>query len=373
MKINDMYLNNKLVGKYLEIDINKYDIKLIYTEKAKKLDEFVKSNGALAGINGGLFGKNGPVGILKDSNGVVKGEGDSTVPYILYKSNTLSTDWNIDIPTLKNNYDWARSAAFYGFLVDGQYGEHTLIPDVKDGIKLKECRSMIGQKTNGNIILAASTENLNGKEQADILISLGCTIGLNLDGGRSSQLYCDNKFQVGSTFNKRAVTDAILVYPKKEIPDPSPTGNCTMKLFGSAARLRDNVVNGTIKTTIPNGAEFEVIGLYSWKASDGYRWGYGKYNGVEGYFQYDPAVMMPQGRNLNILNYKMRLAGSAARIRTYPVGGDVLTVVPDGSDIVLMEFGKIKESDGYQWFQGKFNGITGFLQYDPAVMFPTND
>lgn len=83
--------------------------------------------------------------------------------------------------------------------------------------------------------------------------------------------------------------------------------------------------------------------------------------------------MMPLGSDLNTLNYKMRLFNSAARIRTKPVNGNVLTTVPNGNDITIIQFGKIKESDGYQWFQGSFNGITGFLQYDPAVMFPTND
>lgn len=83
--------------------------------------------------------------------------------------------------------------------------------------------------------------------------------------------------------------------------------------------------------------------------------------------------MMPLGNYLNTLNYKMRLFNSAANIRTRPVNGTVINTVPNGSDISIIQFGKIKESDGYQWFQGTYNGYTGFLQYDPAVMFPTND
>ena len=34
-----------------------------------------------------------------------------------------------------------------------------------------------------------------------------------------------------------------------------------------------------------------VTAIYSSVQSDGYHWGYGNYNGVYGYFQYDPNVM----------------------------------------------------------------------------------
>lgn len=373
MQYKELKLGDQVIGKYIEIDTSKYETKLIYSNANKTLGEFVNSENALAGINGGLFSKDNVVGILKTSSGEIIGEGDSNVPYILCKDSQITSDWNLSHDNLKK-YDWARSAAYYGFLNDGNYGEFTLVPNVEDGINQKKYRSMIGQKSNGNIIIASTTKKVNGKEQADALINLGCTIGLNLDGGSSTQLYTENNYIVSALHSHRKITDALLVFEKKVEPIvPTPTGKCSMKLFGSAARLRDNVVDGNIITTIPNGTEFDVIGIYSWKAADGYRWGYGKWNGYEGYFQYDPAVMMPLGSDLNTLNYKMRLFNSAARIRTKPVNGNVLTTVPNGNDITIIQFGKIKESDGYQWFQGSFNGITGFLQYDPAVMFPTND
>lgn len=145
---------------------------------------------------------------------------------------------------------------------------------------------------------------------------------------------------------------------------------CFMHLTGSAARLRADVVNGNILTTIPNGTTFEIVGLYSWNASDGYKWGWGKYNGVEGYFQYDPAVMNPVGYGLK--SFKMRLTGSAARLRS-TIQGTILTTVPNGSTIQIDEFIDGKQSDGYQWCYGHYNGTYGYFQYDPAVMFPTND
>ena len=159
-----------------------------------------------------------------------------------------------------------------------------------------------------------------------------------------------------------------------EIPDVGDKqGICFMKLFNSAARLRDNVVDGTIKTTIPNGTTFEVIGLYSWKAKDGYRWGYGKWNGIEGYFQYDPNVMYPLGKDLSSKNYKMHLFASAARIRENVINGKILTTVPNENNIKIDEFLDGVMADGYQWCKGSFNEIYGYFQYDANVMYPTND
>lgn len=155
------------------------------------------------------------------------------------------------------------------------------------------------------------------------------------------------------------------------IPPMGDDGKVYMKLTGSAAHLRSDVVNGSIKTTVPLGQQIEVIGLYSWNASDNYKWGYGKWNGYEGYFQYDPYVMNPVGYP-TFEKYKMRLFGSAARIRS-SIQGAILTTVDNYNDIYIDQFIDGKQSDGYQWCQGHFNETYGYFQYDPAVMFPTND
>ena len=156
-----------------------------------------------------------------------------------------------------------------------------------------------------------------------------------------------------------------------EIPPTGDEEKVYMKLTGSAARLRSDVVNGSIKTTVPVGQQIEVIGLYSWNASDGYKWGYGRWNGYEGYFQFDPYVMNPVGHP-SFETYKMHLFGSAARIRS-SIMGTILTTVDNYNDIYIDQFIDGKQSDGYQWCRGHFNGVYGYFQFDPAVMFPTND
>ena len=87
-----------------------------------------------------------------------------------------------------------------------------------------------------------------------------------------------------------------------------------MKLTGSAAYLRSDVVTGGQIILVQNRSYIEVIGLYSWNASDNYKWGYGKWNGYERYFQYDPYVMNPVD-SLDFETYKIYLFGSKARIR----------------------------------------------------------
>lgn len=378
MRYEDLRLNNETIGKYIEIDITKYDLKLVsrkmFNNKLLTVREFINSSeGALAGINGGLFdlynSQKNLIGVAKDIDSNIDGI-DTYGPNIAFLNDMLTEVWS---KVNETNSDWFLSPAYYWFLRDNQYVSGDSMPGYENMINVKDTRSMIGQKSNGNIILAATTKSINGEQQAEVLKSLGCVNGANLDGGGSRQLII--KAENSSPIEiKRQVPNAILVFNKQSTdPKPTPTGKCTMKLFGSAARLRDNVVDGTEKILIPNGSEFEVVGLYSWKASDGYRWGYGKWGGKEGYFQYDPYVMMPLGNNLDTLNYKMRLFNSKANIREKPVNGTVITTVPNGSDITIIQFGKIKESDGYQWFQGSFNGKEGFIQYDPSVMFPTND
>ena len=376
MEFKDLKDGNQTIGKYIEVDISQYTLELVsrkmFGNQKKTVREFINStNNAVAGINGGLFQLLGSnlVGYSKDSAG--NSDGDSNVygPHISWSDNKLNQFWGKGSEATGS---WVLSPAYYWFLRDGGYVIGDVMTNYGGQLDVSDTRSMIGQKTDGTIILAATTSPIKAEKQAEVLSKLGCVVGANLDGGGSRQLVIKSESTSPIEFS-RDVPNAILVVKRNDTPVVPEQGKCTMKLYGSAARLRKDVVNGTEVVLIPNGSEFEVIGLYSWKASDGYRWGYGKWNGYEGYFQYDPYVMMPLGNHLDTLNYKMRLFNSDARIRTSPVNGSIQFTVPNGNDVTIIQFGKIKESDGYQWFQGTYNGITGFLQYDPAVMFPTND
>lgn len=206
-----------------------------------------------------------------------------------------------------------------------------------------------------------TSKNANNRYELNDTIVNGVRLITNTFHSLSGFNTPGNKNDGGTTFS---------TVSSRKVDDSTVNNVLKMHLTGSAARLRNDVVNGNILTTIPNGTTFEVVGLYSWNASDGYKWGWGKYNGVEGYFQYDPAVMNPVGYGLE--SFKMRLTGSAARLRS-TIQETILTTVPNGSTIQIDEFIDGKQSDGYQWCYGHYNGTYGYFQYDPAVMYPTND
>lgn len=148
-----------------------------------------------------------------------------------------------------------------------------------------------------------------------------------------------------------------------------------MVLTGSAARIRTYPVGGQELTLVPNGSSVEIIEFGKNIESDGYQWFQGKFNGITGFLQYDPAVMHPEGsvgtNNPNPLI--MDLTGSAARIRISQVD-KILTTVPQGTKVNLDEFNDAVASDGYRWVRVRYTenskNYAGWIQYDPAVMRP---
>ena len=165
--------------------------------------------------------------------------------------------------------------------------------------------------------------------------------------------------------------EKIEVKPNPPI-NPTPTPNVfSMRVRSGVVDLLTTEVTGNKITTVPTGSMINIVGLYGWKAGDGYRWAWGKYRNFEGAFKYDPKRMTPEGDPTS--NYKMILFGSAARLRKYPVNGGVNYTVPKGHYINILSFLSDIKSDGYQWCRGKFGNYEGYFQYDPNVMYPTND
>ena len=150
-----------------------------------------------------------------------------------------------------------------------------------------------------------------------------------------------------------------------------------MVLTGSSAAIRESAYAPDYKIIVPNGRAIEIDDFYSW-TRDGYRWCWGTYDGVTGAFQYDPAVMHPEGSvgSSTMPAIMMKLESSAARIRISQVG-DILTTAPQGASLQIDEFNDSVASDGYRWARVRYqpngnNSITyaGWIQYDPAVMYP---
>ena len=366
--VQNLMYNGNIVGKYIVVFKDQYELKLVsqeYTGSKRTVSQYCNAiEGSVAGINGGLFSlstylnsKPTVIGLGRDIYGKTIGTVGYQQPSICFDSGGLHSD-NADYDTL-SNYDWFRTNAYYCFLRDG--AEVNDIDTNYTGAALldnPDTRSMIGMNSTA-YILAVTTASLTRHDQAHIMQGLGCTEGFNLDGGGSRQLVVNGTMVAGDS-TERSVTDAIVV-PKK----------FRMHFYGSSGRIRDDIPNGNTQIIIPNNSYIEVANLYSWTASDGYRWGWGTYAGVTGYFQYDPAVMHPVGKVPHNW-YRMVLTGSAAAIRK-SVLGVVETVVPNGQNITIEEFLPSLAADGYYWCKGSWGNHRGYFQFDPEVMYPTDD
>ncbi|MEG0177055.1 MAG: N-acetylmuramoyl-L-alanine amidase [Anaerorhabdus sp.] len=161
------------------------------------------------------------------------------------------------------------------------------------------------------------------------------------------------------------------MYPTSDntYPPVDPKPSIKMILTGSGARLRENVVSGSVKETVPNGSQFDVLEFLGNKEVDGYRWGIGCYNGITGYFQYDPQVMHAIGKTYGSVS--MVLESTPARLREN-VQGNVILVMPEKSSVIIDEFLSDIASDGFRWCKGDFFGKKGYFQYDPLFMYPVN-
>ena len=230
---------------------------------------------------------------------------------------------------------------------------------------------LVGKPSGITLVGRADADNVTLHER------IGGTAKRTLRNGETFEILDFLPNQASDGYRYMKVSGGFIRYDKTKIFTYSHTGkpsesapvvnSVKMVLTGSAARLR-NDVQGTVLVTAPNGSSIQVQDFYDWKASDQYRWCWGSYGGYNGAFQYDPAVMHPEGTTSRGL-LKMKLEKSAARLRS-AVQGTVLLTVPVGGEIYITEFLSGKASDGYYWCRGTYNGTSGYFQYDPAVMFP---
>ena len=96
MEVKDLTLNGNVVGKYIEVNPNEYEIKLVsrkmFNNTLKTVEGFIQStNNAIAGINGGLFELISPskdvVGVTEDVNGNIDGSSDFYGPLLYFEQN----------------------------------------------------------------------------------------------------------------------------------------------------------------------------------------------------------------------------------------------------------------------------------------------
>jgi len=86
--------------------------------------------------------------------------------------------------------------------------------------KERHPRTMIGQLPNGNFVLvvadgrSTTSKGLTADEQAQVMLSLGCTTAVSLDGGGSSKMVVNNKVVNTPSEPNRKIGSAIFVIKK---------------------------------------------------------------------------------------------------------------------------------------------------------------
>lgn len=397
MKITETIFENVRIN-FVTINPKEYELKLIsvpHAQNTKLVKDFCEENKGELAINGGLFNYTGVYaitglagyidGIYSTNHGLVNNGGGNIPAIFCSKNDEIWQDVFTAYKDEKDNCKWVRSCAFYSFLSNNKLGcFSTVLERDSDGslksiivpeYNSKKKRTMIGVKSDNTIIIACSQDPMTGEQQGRYMRDIRkCINGFNLDGGGSTHMYdgINKKYVVKGN---RGVTDALVVVKKGKyvVPNTADISNSsfTMRLHSGNTNILDREISGSIKTNVPVSGKINILGLYGWPDSQGYRWAWGKYNGIEGAFKYDPRIMIIEG--IPTGNYKMKLTGSAARLRERVVNGNSIIVVPNGSVIKILEFLRSIQSDGYQWCYGEYNGKRGYFQYDTAVMYPTND
>lgn len=122
----------------------------------------------------------------------------------------------------------------------------------------------------------------------------------------------------------------------------------------------------TIITVVPQGRFVRLSGFTTWTDSEGCPWARGTFGSVTGWLQVDASVYTLYGALTS--TQLMVMDSSAAYVRDVPRGNTVLTTVPVGGTATIKEFLGYQNVDGYRWVKVTYNSITGFIQFDPAVM-----
>lgn len=184
---------------YLETDKNMFvDADLGVRFKKERVSEIVKNTpGTIAGINAGFFSKakDSEHNTLYISKGLFHNPPSPiTMDFIYYKDGTTEIrnikEYNqAELSGLQQEAYWAIGTS-YSLVQKGKFNLENF--GNFSHAKNKEPRTMIGQKENGNFIIAVAdgrskiSKGLNAQEQAEVMLELGCYNAVNLDGGGSS-------------------------------------------------------------------------------------------------------------------------------------------------------------------------------------------
>lgn len=271
----DTIFNGRTVKAYclaFDTKLGLYDLKPLQSPTAKKVSEFVSQEPGIVfgGINGGFFGGNSSYSLVKYNNQQssvniksvnrtyngtsaayfptraafgIRSNGSPTTAWIYhvgtgndniysYQTPSPNAEGSAPQPVPTENFPsggtaWAMPTAIGGspmLLKDGQVN----ISDVAELININNTtsrpRSAIGHTSNGIVLLlavegdnaVAGYPGVNLAELANMLLQLGCSDAINLDGGGSTSLVAAGRLTVrpGDAGVERPVVSAVLIKQK---------------------------------------------------------------------------------------------------------------------------------------------------------------
>ena len=258
---------------YIEVDLKVTEIGLVpylANNGTETLTEFSERIGAIAAINGGYFGGNNsystvvqPGQVLSRNVGSLN-RNNRTYPIIrsafsIAKNRDMSVDWIYhfgstiddiyrfnepmdykngasDLPLASPNKNSGEAFDMYmgigggpvlvkGDSVHVSYNEE-IFWGSGVGLTNRDPRTAVGYTVDGRAILLVTdgrqvaSQGLSLPEMAQVMINLGCTEAINLDGGGSSQMAVSNQLinRPGGGTNQRPVTSFLAVVPADSVP-----------------------------------------------------------------------------------------------------------------------------------------------------------
>ena len=204
-------------------------LKSFYNRQTKKPDVL---------INGGLFGMNGGIpcfGLIIDSK-VVANDGARVWGIGVVGDSNVSYG-KIDE---KNWKSWIS-----GYPVIIENGKKTTITDALE-LDYKARRTIWGMSNRNIYLVTIGSPGMKFNEMQDLMLSLGCSHAINLDGGGSTRCMVAGETVTGGLEN-RAVDNVVCVYLKKEtekepIVTTNNKGGQTLKIYEDIIPTKGNKV-----------------------------------------------------------------------------------------------------------------------------------
>lgn len=270
---------------------------------------------------------------------------------------------------------WLRSGAYN--LIDGYSKD--VFDYIRDNVEMhsslftergaKNAIGLIGNSKKDIIIVSTKDGGVTGFELQNLLEEYGTSYAIGLDGGGSTTLWADGTLKIARDSlvldGQRAITDAIIFTRNKT----SNVSGYSLRAKNTQFCIREHVVSGNILHTVTTGLSAEIVQFIPEFQTDGYQWARVKYqvgsNTIYGYSQLDTSSDYQVIKtNNNASTIYLKAITTSFRVRDHAVNGSTLEVVPVGQKARINALATGFASDGYQWANVTYNGVTGWSQLD---------